>query len=96
MSDKDPHVPVYDFVIRALSILLWFQTIASPLPSPLAATFQESQSPAQPSPPRVVESGPVALDEPDEEEEEEEDAEEPCVSAIQLMGGNGKNSPVYF
>lgn len=36
----------------------------------------------------VVESGPVAYDDPaDEEEEDEED--EHCVSAVQLMGNTG-------
>lgn len=36
----------------------------------------------------VVESGPVAYEDPaDEEEEDEED--EHCVSAVQLMGGTG-------
>ncbi|KAI4905008.1 hypothetical protein NFI96_003633 [Prochilodus magdalenae] len=34
----------------------------------------------------VVESGPVAYEDPGDEEEEEE--EEPCVSAMQLMGGS--------
>ncbi|XP_041951142.1 BRF1 RNA polymerase III transcription initiation factor subunit b [Alosa sapidissima] len=63
------------------------ETVTSPLPSPPAATLQETHIPTLPSPPQVLESGPVAPDEPDEEEEDEEEAEEPCVSAIQLMGG---------
>lgn len=37
----------------------------------------------------VVESGPVAYEDPGEEEEEEE--EEQCVSAMQLMGGDGQS-----
>lgn len=36
----------------------------------------------------VVESGPVAYE--DLGEDEEEDEEEPCFSAMQLMGGNGQ------
>ncbi|KAI7799643.1 transcription factor IIIB 90 kDa subunit [Triplophysa rosa] len=42
-----------------------------------------------PTPPPVVESGPVAYEEPAEEEEEnEEEPEESCVSAVQLIGGH--------
>lgn len=49
------------------------------------------EPPAAPTPPPVLESGPVAYDEPAEEEEEiEEEAEEPCVSAMELIGGNGQ------
>ncbi|XP_023829989.1 BRF1 general transcription factor IIIB subunit b [Salvelinus sp. IW2-2015] len=48
-------------------------------------------SPPTPNPappgPTMVESGPVAYDEAAEDEEEEE-VEEPCVSALQLLGGN--------
>lgn len=36
----------------------------------------------------VVESGPVVYDEAAEEEDEEE--EEACVSAMDLLGGNGQ------
>ncbi|GAA6103682.1 BRF1 RNA polymerase III transcription initiation factor subunit b [Tachysurus ichikawai] len=45
------------------------------------------ETPPDPTPPPVVESGPVAYEEPTEEEEDEE-VEEPCVSALKLMGGN--------
>lgn len=38
----------------------------------------------------VVESGPVTYDDPGEEEEEEE--EEQCISAMQLMGGDGQTA----
>lgn len=49
----------------------------SPLPAPAAASASEV----------VVESGPVIYnDAADEEEDEEEDA---CVSAMELLGGNG-------
>lgn len=40
----------------------------------------------------VVESGPVSYhpeEEPEEEDPDEEDGE-PCVSALQMMGGNGE------
>lgn len=37
----------------------------------------------------VVESGPVAYEDPGDEEEEEE--EEQCVSAMQLIGGDGQS-----
>ncbi len=44
-----------------------------------------------PTPPPVLESGPVAYEEPAEEEEEnEEEAEETCISAMELIGGNGQ------
>ncbi|XP_073788292.1 transcription factor IIIB 90 kDa subunit isoform X2 [Danio rerio] len=47
------------------------------------------EPPPAPTPPPVLESGPVAYDEPAEEEEEiEEEAEESCVSAMELIGGN--------
>lgn len=36
----------------------------------------------------VVESGPVAYEDPTHEEEEDEE-EEHCISAMQLMGGSG-------
>ena len=41
----------------------------------------------------MLENVPVEYDEAAEEEEDEEEAEaeEPCVSAIQLMGGNGES-----
>ncbi|XP_060773684.1 BRF1 RNA polymerase III transcription initiation factor subunit b isoform X2 [Neoarius graeffei] len=45
------------------------------------------ETPPAPTPPPVIESGPVTYDEPTEEEDEEE-VEEPCVSAMKLMGGN--------
>lgn len=45
--------------------------------------------PPDPTPPPVIESGPVTYEEPTEEEEDEE-VEEPCVSALKLMGGNGQ------
>ena len=51
---------------------------------------------AMPQPGVVVESGPVAYGEdPDEEEEEEED--QPCVSAMEMLGGTGQSSrqPLY-
>lgn len=45
----------------------------------------------------MVESGPVAYNHEDEAEEEEEDEEEEhCVSAFQLMGGNGKYRFKHF
>ncbi|KAA0718124.1 Transcription factor IIIB 90 kDa subunit [Triplophysa tibetana] len=37
----------------------------------------------------VLESGPVAYEDPTHEEEEEEEEEEPCFSAMQLMGSSG-------
>ncbi len=43
-----------------------------------------------PTPPPVLESGPVAYEEPAEEEENEEEAEETCISAMELIGGNGQ------
>ncbi|MCJ8743694.1 hypothetical protein PDJAM_G00097220 [Pangasius djambal] len=45
------------------------------------------ETPPAPTPPPVIESGPVTYEEPTEEEEDEE-VEEPCVSAMKLMGGN--------
>ncbi|TSK58061.1 Transcription factor IIIB 90 kDa subunit [Bagarius yarrelli] len=53
------------------------------------------EAPPDPTPPPVIESGPVTYEEAPEEEEEEE-VEEPCVSAMKLMGENAKgirNSP---
>lgn len=47
------------------------------------------ETPPAPTPPPVIESGPVTYEEPAEEEEDEE-VEEPCVSAMKLMGGNGQ------
>lgn len=47
------------------------------------------ETPPAPTPPPVIESGPVSYEEPTEEEEDEE-VEEPCVSAMKLMGGNGQ------
>uniref|UniRef100_A0A673M955 Transcription factor IIIB 90 kDa subunit n=1 Tax=Sinocyclocheilus rhinocerous TaxID=307959 RepID=A0A673M955_9TELE len=45
--------------------------------------------PPAPTLPPVMESGPVAYDEPAEEEEEnEEEAEVSCISAMELIGGN--------
>lgn len=38
----------------------------------------------------VVESGPVVYDDAAAEDEEEDD-EEPCVSAMDLLGGNGQS-----
>lgn len=49
------------------------------------------EPPPAPTPPLVLESGPVAYDEPAEEEEEnEEEAEVSCISAMELIGGNGQ------
>ncbi|KAF7690263.1 BRF1 RNA polymerase III transcription initiation factor subunit b isoform X2 [Silurus meridionalis] len=45
------------------------------------------ETPPAPTPPAVIESGPVAYEEPTEEEDDEE-VEEPCISAMKLMGGN--------
>lgn len=61
------------------SFFLYFQKgIGAPVATPAAPTQNAV----------VVESGPVAYEEPvDEEEEDEED--EHCVSAVQLMGGTG-------
>lgn len=42
----------------------------------------------------VVESGPVLYDDAAAEEEEEEE-EEACVSAMDLMGGNGQFEQFY-
>lgn len=42
----------------------------------------------------MVESGPVSYppeEDPDEEDPDEEDGE-PCVSALQMMGGNGEGT----
>ncbi|KAK1791255.1 hypothetical protein P4O66_013270 [Electrophorus voltai] len=50
----------------------------TPVPAPAAATTQNVV---------VVECGPVVYEEPGNEEEEED--EEPCISAMQLVGGNG-------
>lgn len=47
------------------------------------------ETPPAPTPPPVIESGPVTYEEPAEEEEDEE-VEEPCVSAMKLIGGNGQ------
>lgn len=47
------------------------------------------KTPPAPTPPPVIESGPVTYEEPTEEEEDEE-VEEPCVSAMKLIGGNGQ------
>ncbi|KAF5906507.1 transcription factor IIIB 90 kDa subunit-like, partial [Clarias magur] len=44
-------------------------------------------TPPAPTPPPVIECGPVTYEEPAEEEEDEE-AEEPCLSAMKLIGGN--------
>lgn len=41
----------------------------------------------------VVESGPVAYEDPGEEEDEDED--EQCVSAMQLMGGDGQSASAH-
>ncbi|KAI1897771.1 hypothetical protein AGOR_G00086710 [Albula goreensis] len=54
----------------------------APLDSPPPAP----PTPPAPPPPPVVESGPVVYEE--EVEEEEEETEEPCVSAMKLMGGD--------
>ncbi len=43
----------------------------------------------------VVESGPVAYEEPANEEDEDEE-DEHCVSAVQLMGGTGMWSIFYI
>ncbi len=43
-----------------------------------------------PTPPPMLESGPVAYEEPAEDEENEEEAEETCISAMELIGGNGQ------
>ncbi|KAG7466281.1 hypothetical protein MATL_G00163070 [Megalops atlanticus] len=51
-----------------------------------AAPSSAKAEPSGPSQPIVVESGPVVYEEVLEEEEDEE--EEPCVSAMQLIGGN--------
>ncbi|XP_031438084.1 BRF1 RNA polymerase III transcription initiation factor subunit b [Clupea harengus] len=69
------------------------EAVTSPLPSPTAAatTSPEAHAAAAvPSSPPVLENVPVEYDEAAEEEDDEEEAEaeEPCVSAIQLMGGN--------
>ncbi|KAF4070796.1 hypothetical protein AMELA_G00277610 [Ameiurus melas] len=45
------------------------------------------ETPPAPTSPLVIESGPVTYEEPTEEEEDEE-VEEPCVSAMKLLGGN--------
>lgn len=48
------------------------------------------EPPPAPTPPPVWESGPVAYEEPAEEEENEEEAEDSCISAMELIGGNGQ------
>lgn len=63
-----------------LSFLLYIQ---KGFDAPVATPAAPSQNAV------VVESGPVAYEEPAEEEEEDEE-EEHCVSAMQLMGGTGK------
>lgn len=40
----------------------------------------------------MVESGPVVYD--DGAAEDEEDEDEPCVSAMELLGGNGQFKPI--
>ncbi|XP_017538423.1 BRF1 RNA polymerase III transcription initiation factor subunit b isoform X2 [Pygocentrus nattereri] len=57
------------------------------MPNPVMLPLATPEPPPAPTTPPVVESGPVTYEEPTEEEEEEE-AEEPCVSAMELMGGS--------
>lgn len=61
---------------------------------PLQAIFPSTQTEAQAAekPANVlVESGPVSYNHEEEVEEEEvEEEEEHCMSALQLMGGNGR------
>ncbi|XP_060722525.1 BRF1 RNA polymerase III transcription initiation factor subunit b isoform X2 [Tachysurus vachellii] len=57
------------------------------VPKAVILPSETPETPPDPTPPPVVESGPVAYEEPTEEEEDEE-VEEPCVSALKLMGGN--------
>ncbi|XP_035277689.1 transcription factor IIIB 90 kDa subunit-like [Anguilla anguilla] len=59
--------------------------LASPPPTP-APEPAPVPVPAGPSVTVVVETGPVVYEE--EAEEEEEEAEEPCVSAMELLGNN--------
>uniref|UniRef100_A0AAY5L989 Transcription factor IIIB 90 kDa subunit n=2 Tax=Esox lucius TaxID=8010 RepID=A0AAY5L989_ESOLU len=57
--------------------------------TPAAALARPNiSSPPTPTGPTLEENGPVAYDEAAREEEEEEEVEEPCVSALQLLGGN--------
>ncbi|XP_062858284.1 BRF1 RNA polymerase III transcription initiation factor subunit b [Trichomycterus rosablanca] len=63
------------------------RTAVQVIPSPVMPPPVIPVIPPPPTPPPVVESGPVAYEEPAEEEEEEE-VEEPCVSAMKLMGEN--------
>ncbi|XP_066532919.1 BRF1 RNA polymerase III transcription initiation factor subunit b [Hoplias malabaricus] len=63
------------------------KAVAQVMPPPVMLPLVAPEPPPAPTPPPVVESGPVTYEEPAEEEEEEE-TEEPCVSAMELMGGN--------
>lgn len=64
----------------------------TPAATPVLPNLSSPPTPnTAPSGPTMVESGPVAYDEAAEDEEEEE-VEEPCVSALQLLGGNGEGT----
>lgn len=75
-----------------------------PVPQPVPLAHSQSLLPSAPTlgaePARaaavVVESGPVlyhATEEDGEDEEPDEEDGEPCVSALQMMGGDGEGLP---
>ncbi|KAK1795942.1 hypothetical protein P4O66_009056 [Electrophorus voltai] len=67
------------------------KAVAQVVPNPMSVPPATPEPAPVPASPPVIESGPVAYEEPTEEDEEAE-AEEPCVSAMELMGGNGQVS----
>ncbi|CAM4692548.1 unnamed protein product [Leuciscus chuanchicus] len=67
------------------------RTAATPVTTNITTMLPPAapEPPPAPTPPPMLEIGPVAYEEPAEEEEENEDeAEESCVSAMELIGGN--------
>lgn len=59
------------------------------MPNAIVLSSATPEAPSAPTPPPVVESGPVTYEEHAGEEEDEE-VEEPCVSAMKLIGENGQ------
>lgn len=70
------------------------------LPRPLQAVFANAQAESQEADKAanvLVESGPISYShEEDVEEEEVEEEEDHCMSALQMMGGNGRPSSLRF
>lgn len=70
--------------------------LSHPLQAVFPNTLEESQG-AEKGANVLVETGPVSYShEEDVEEEEVEEEEDHCVSALQLMGGNGRPSSLHF